>query len=213
MIRTLTRRLFPALLLLTAPSVFATDGQILINESTVSTAGGYPYRITQPGSYKLSGNLTATPNTPAILLTSSNVSIDLNGFTINCSAQAPAPAASDIPCISDNSQPLSNLFVRNGSLALTSTLPFTIGQQFTGVSLSFSHGITVENLHIDGKSTGLQINAIKLGTLSIIRHNTFTGVAGPQWNCPSLLEGNVNGSGSAGSSGDGCVYVSNVGLF
>jgi len=34
------------------------EGVVLINQSTVMAAGGFPYVITQPGSYKLSGNLT-----------------------------------------------------------------------------------------------------------------------------------------------------------
>jgi hypothetical protein len=59
------------------------DGVVLINQSTVTTAGGFPYRITQPGSYKLSGNLTVPDaNTTAILITADNVTIDLNGFGI-----------------------------------------------------------------------------------------------------------------------------------
>ena len=36
---------------------FAVDGVTLINQSTVMAAGGFPYVISQPGSYKLAGNL------------------------------------------------------------------------------------------------------------------------------------------------------------
>ena len=46
--------------ILFATSAFAVDGQVLINQSTVMAAGGFPYRITQPGSYKLAGNLSMT---------------------------------------------------------------------------------------------------------------------------------------------------------
>lgn len=62
--------------------LFAVDGQVLINQSTVMAAGGFPYTITQAGSYKLSGNLTVDQNTTAIVVAHDNVSIDLNGFTI-----------------------------------------------------------------------------------------------------------------------------------
>ena len=41
-----------------ATSAFAVDGQVLINQSTVMAAGGFPYIISNSGSYKLSGNLT-----------------------------------------------------------------------------------------------------------------------------------------------------------
>ena len=33
---------------------FGVDGVVLINQSTVMTSGGFPYVISQPGSYKLS---------------------------------------------------------------------------------------------------------------------------------------------------------------
>jgi hypothetical protein len=42
----------------------AQNGVVLINQSTVAASGanrstgGFPYTITQPGSYQLSGNLT-----------------------------------------------------------------------------------------------------------------------------------------------------------
>ena len=73
---------------------FAADGQVLINQSTVMATGGFPYKITQPGSYKLSGNLirntSSTPNyvgvggpaDVAILIGANNISLDLNGFSI-----------------------------------------------------------------------------------------------------------------------------------
>lgn len=62
-------------------SAFAIDGQVLINQSTVTAAGGFPYTISEAGSYKLSGNLTAS-TAVAILVNTSNVTLDLNGFTI-----------------------------------------------------------------------------------------------------------------------------------
>jgi hypothetical protein len=66
-----------------AASAFAVDGQILINQSTVMAAGGFPYKITQPGSYKLSGNLTVPANADGIDITADNVTLDLNGFNIS----------------------------------------------------------------------------------------------------------------------------------
>src|SRR6266568_4278046 len=46
-------------------------------------AGGFPYKITQPGSYRLSGNPTVPDaNTTAIQVLADNVIIDLNGFSI-----------------------------------------------------------------------------------------------------------------------------------
>jgi hypothetical protein len=68
--------------------LFAVDGQVLINQSTVMAAGGFPYKITQPGSYKLSGPLTMTTTVSgnfnstdvAIEIESGQVTLDLNGL-------------------------------------------------------------------------------------------------------------------------------------
>ena len=69
---------------------FAADGQVLINQSTVMAFGGFPYRITQPGSYKLSGNLTLNtsqnanytgpggPADVAILIGANNISLSIS---------------------------------------------------------------------------------------------------------------------------------------
>src|ERR1700726_478428 len=61
---------------------FAVDGVVQINQSTLNAAGG-TYTISQPGSYKLSGNLQAKDtNTTVIVVTADNVTLDLNGLTI-----------------------------------------------------------------------------------------------------------------------------------
>ena len=72
---------------------FAADGTALINQSTVNAAGGFPYHITQTGSYRLSGNLVAS-STSAIVISAGNVTLDLNGFTITCAFCIGAPGIS-----------------------------------------------------------------------------------------------------------------------
>jgi hypothetical protein len=79
--------------LLWASSAAAVDGVIEINQakadagavngSLVSDPAGFPVVITQPGSYRLTGNLTVPDsNTTAIEVGSGYVDIDLNGFAI-----------------------------------------------------------------------------------------------------------------------------------
>ena len=69
--------------MMSVPCLFAVDGVVLINQSTVTAAGGFPYKITQPGSYRLSGNLTVPDaNTTAISIRTTGVTLDLNGFSI-----------------------------------------------------------------------------------------------------------------------------------
>ena len=61
---------------------FAADGQVLINQSIIMAAGGFPYVISQPGSYKLSGNLAVPNGVSGISITANNVTLDLNGFSM-----------------------------------------------------------------------------------------------------------------------------------
>ena len=78
------------ILLAFAPAALAADGTVLINQSTITngltgcpTGGHFPIFICQPGSYRLSGNVTVPDaNTDAIHITADNVTLDLNGFAI-----------------------------------------------------------------------------------------------------------------------------------
>ena len=75
----------------------ASDGVIEINHAKIMANGGYPYTISQPGSYRLTSNLVQ-PNatTDVIQVVRENVSIDLNGFAITganvCSLNAAGSA-------------------------------------------------------------------------------------------------------------------------
>jgi hypothetical protein len=90
----------PLLALVVATSVHAVDGVIEINQVRAKAGGVtpgdtplFPVTISQPGSYRLTGNLdvtdasartggTAAENTTAIQVNADNVTIDLNGFMI-----------------------------------------------------------------------------------------------------------------------------------
>jgi len=102
--------------------IYAADGQVLINQSTLNSAHG-TYSITQPGSYKLTSNLTARDeNTDVIVIAADHVSIDLNGFAIlgptDCSgglvpcARAGLGHGISIP----GATPRFNITIRNGTI-------------------------------------------------------------------------------------------------
>src|SRR5512140_1214692 len=86
------RALVCAFALLSAGRVLpAADGVILIDQKaalsgkvTPLDTAGFPVTISEPGSYRLSGNLTvADAASTAIQITADNVTLDLNGFTIS----------------------------------------------------------------------------------------------------------------------------------
>jgi len=71
-------------------SLYAVDGVTLIDQRSAMRGGitpedtpGFPVTISQPGSYRLAGNLTVPDSvTTAIQITADNVTLDLNGFSI-----------------------------------------------------------------------------------------------------------------------------------
>src|SRR5262245_49658786 len=75
---------------LQAAPAAAVDGVIEINQVSALAGGitpgdgaGFPVTLTQPGSYRLTGNLEIpTLGIGAIVVTAADVSIDLNGFAI-----------------------------------------------------------------------------------------------------------------------------------
>ena len=80
--------------MLSAP-VMAADGEILINQAAVNAGGispgdtaGFPATISRPGRYKLSGNLVVPANMTGIEVTTNDVTLDLNGFTIRGTANS-----------------------------------------------------------------------------------------------------------------------------
>lgn len=82
---------------LTPVAALAVDGVILIDQNkalagnvTPGDTAGYPVIISQPGSYRLSGNLTVPDGAlAAVQITANDVTLDLNGFTIRGSGIFP----------------------------------------------------------------------------------------------------------------------------
>ena len=133
-------RLVFALSILIPAGVLAQNGVVQINQSTVMATGlnratnGFPYTITQPGSYQLTGNLTVPVGTSGILISASNVTLDLNGFSIMTSC-TDSCSGSGIGTVFLGTE-LTGISVRNGSV-----------QGFNnGVELSGGGGFLVQNV-------------------------------------------------------------------
>ena len=109
-----------------ATPALASDGVLEINQTCAASsagcfagdAGGFPVTVSQSGSYRLTGNVTVqTVNMTAILITSSDVTLDLNGFSI----QGPVVCAGEPAFCSPSgsgrgidASPTSRTTVRNG---------------------------------------------------------------------------------------------------
>jgi hypothetical protein len=98
------------------------------------------YTITQPGSYYLTDNMKVSGSNTGIQVQASNVTIDLNGFSI--SAANPAAAAA-IDAVEFES-PLRCITIKNGSVHGT----FTQG----AIRLDYTRASLVENITVSDNS-------------------------------------------------------------
>ncbi len=150
-------------------TAFAVDGVVLINQAN-ATAGnvtpgdtaGFPVTISQPGSYKLSSNLTITdPFGTVIFITADNVTIDLNGFTIQgpsvCNGHGSTPTTS---CTVSNTQSVgidasehTGIKILNGYIR---------GMGFVGI-------VCLGDIHVEGINASL--NASGIQATGVIVHN------------------------------------------
>jgi len=99
--------LWSCMLAVAAAGVQAQDGVVLIDQSramagnvTPGDTPGFPVTLSQPGNYRLTGNLTvADGDTSVIQIVSDSVTLDLNGFTISGPALCTAGPATTCPAI------------------------------------------------------------------------------------------------------------------
>lgn len=133
---------------LCAAPVLASDGVLEINQAKVIKAGGFPYVISQNGSYRLTSNLDVTvaadpKNTAAIQVDARDATIDLNGFSI----LGPAVCSGNPVTSCSNTGTgagvfsLSSVVVRNGTIR---------GMGGAGIAL---RGGSVERVHAIGNGS------------------------------------------------------------
>jgi len=199
-------------------SSFAVDGVVLINQSTVMAGGGFPYIISQPGSYKLSGNLAAT-TTPtgnyaplgidaAIVIASSNVTLDLNGFSIAVTHTVSSNLHTIYGIVDAGS--FSLIVVRNGMVTITGS---GLAANVFGVSLGSSSNTTIEDMNVFTlvnffkTGTPATFEGIETGTNSLVRHNVSNSAF--FFHCPSLIVENF-ARGFSGNNAGACTQVNNV---
>jgi hypothetical protein len=177
----------------------AQNAVVLINQATVAASGanratgGFPYTITQPGSYQLSGNLTV-PNatTSGIVIASNNVSLDLNGFSIIGPVVCPiAPAVCNtvaVPTVAGvlASELLSGTTVTTGMVS---------GMGGSGIILGSIGGSTVNKVQAIGNAgSGILLNNGAV-TNSLANANGIGGIA--------IFNGSASGNTANYNGGDG----------
>jgi parallel beta-helix repeat protein len=123
------------------------------------------YKITQPGSYYLTGNILTTGKI-GIEIASSNITVDLNGFALN----GLSGPASGISVTLASSRSVS---VRNGTL-------MNWGQD--GLDLGLSSGCIVENVMVSNCGGA----GIKTGASSVVSRCSVATVGGAALSCGGI---------------------------
>jgi hypothetical protein len=199
------------MLALVLPSAaLAVDGVVLIDQNKAAAGGvslgdtpGFPISITQPGSYRLASNLTAPANTNAINITASNVTIDLNGFSVTGTI-VDVGVFGLVNTIFIGGADVS---IRNGSVILTGT---TVMGQGGNAIVAFFGGpgtrVTLRDLFVTSTPNAsnssvslpsaaaiLQSNFISgpafIGQYSLVQNNSLSSLQVIA--CPAVISGNV----------------------
>lgn len=215
---------------LVLPFAFAVDGVVLINQSTVMASGGFPYSITQPGSYRLTGNLTVPDaNTSAIVISAVSVTLDLNGFSIiGPTICTGTPVTSCSPTGTGSGVTASFFGARRDITVVNGSVR---GMGAYGINLDGVDDITVEKVRATSNGTiGIIVGPNSVIVGNIANNNGFRGIQNAQGilsdniaagnkdigilaNCPSSVVGNKasnNGSTSLFINGAGCAVANNA---
>lgn len=164
-----------------AGSLNGADGVVHIDQYsavagnvTPGDAPGFPVTISQPGSYRLSGNITVPDgDTTAIQITSDAVTLDLNGFSILGPVVCTTPTSCPPPgkgigvqAVGDQTSGPRGVRVRNGSVR---------GMGQFGIFLT-GDGSFVEKVAVGGNAAGgmsvagsvIESTAVQNGSFGII---------------------------------------------
>ncbi|HLO41086.1 MAG TPA: right-handed parallel beta-helix repeat-containing protein [Phycisphaerales bacterium] len=129
------------------------------------------YVITQPGSYYLTDNIRLGSGGSAIFVQASNVTIDLNGFSI-ISESAAADTAIDV---FEFNVPAAGITIRNGSIRGN----FSQGS----LRLHYAQGVLVENVRISDNPD----MAFSLGVSTTANNCTASGCKFGFWGAGATL--------------------------
>lgn len=218
----------PVLVALVTPA-FASDGILEISQACIGAgcfpgdASGLPITITQPGSYRLTSNLSRTllfgqqQLQDFIKVEADSVHIDLGGFTISCAlavvGSACSGAGSGIVAVGFTATSVSNGQVHQmGDFGLrlgaqASVRDFTaIGNGDTGIRAG------VESRVVDCTARGNGDNGIAVGFDSRVRDSVAVGngAAGIRLEAAGVVTGSVaNSNGQEGFFASGALVQGN----
>lgn len=177
----------------TGKTLAETEPRIAINATNTPGNVAVLFRITQPGSYYLTGNVTGVANRSGIEIAASGVTIDLNGFEL---VGVPGSHVG----IYTSADVLRDLDIRNGSVRDWGNSGVDLGTR-----LSTSSVITGLRTSGNGQ-TGLRVGRGSVITRCV---STYNGGSGILCEAGAVLDGCVSGSntGAGFTAGTICVFT------
>lgn len=122
------------------------------------------FKITQPGSYYLTGNVQGVAGKVGVRIDVSNVTLDLNGFALT----GVAGALAGVTDHADEGRPVvRNLTVTNGAI---------VGFPQGGVVLTYTTGSRVSGVSVEGGSYGIYVDENAVIEDCIVRNATQVGI-------------------------------------
>jgi hypothetical protein len=201
-------------------TAFAVDGVVLIDQAralagnvTPGDAPGFPVTLTLPGSYRLSGNLTVPVQVDGIVIQSSEITLDLNGFRIS------APETSDdFAGITDKRAVYRAILIRNGTMTnfgvemhshQVEVREMRISKARFAIEIQGDEAVVTRNnvadnligLRIEGRDATISHNMASRNGYGIVTSNTaalitrnntsFNSHSGINAGCPANVVGNI----------------------
>ncbi|HEX8877065.1 MAG TPA: hypothetical protein VF777_09975 [Phycisphaerales bacterium] len=172
----------------TGKTLTEVEPRIAINLTNTPGDADSKFKITQPGSYYLTGNVNVGFAQHGIEIASHRVTIDLNGYAII----GISGSYSGVTVFGAN---YNQITVRNGSVRYMGEH----GVDLLAVSNSNANGHLVENVHVQTCETGIRIDS------GIVRNCTasqceFTGISAHAWDAGGAL---IESCVSSKNGGDG----------
>jgi len=111
-------RRYLIVLVLSLSVAWADNGVREINQASVEASGGFPYTISEPGSYVLTGNLAVDGGAEdgILIQTDDGVTLDLNGFVIEGNGSSGVGVSSEKQDPDQQFSHFRNIELRNGTV-------------------------------------------------------------------------------------------------
>lgn len=118
-----------------------------IPASPVTPISGPHFTITEPGSYYFTGNVTVTDG-PGIVINADNVTLDLNGYTLACSASSELSSAGIVSIVNRSGLSITNGIISSSSVVTSGNFS-KAGWNYGILAASFSSA-SIRNVIVKG---------------------------------------------------------------